>query len=90
MECKKLKIETNGTTVGTKVYVDGKQIGRIHRIVLSADVDSKFVTLSIEKQRTDASGKTITTKTRVRDESSQKFVEVEKIAVEPLQLEFVK
>ena len=36
MKCKKITIETDGTTAGTKIFADGKQLGRVRRADFSA------------------------------------------------------
>ena len=74
LECKKLVIETNGTSMGTKIYVDDQIMGRIATLSVKADVQQ--VPIQVELMRT---------LTNSMDHS----IPVGEIRVEPLVLKFV-
>jgi hypothetical protein len=90
MNCKKLVIETNGTTAGTFILVDGEKIGRIQRLEFSADLNSPFIKVSMEQTRVGADGKAIVKKQKIRDEKTQKFEDREIVATEAISIVFEK
>lgn len=71
MKCKKLTIETDGTTAGTKIYADGKQVGFIQRFEFTVEMDDLFP--KIQMMQVIQGGKIKTRK--IRDEKTQKFIE---------------
>lgn len=87
MKYKKFKIETDGTTAKTKVYIDGKQIGSIQRLEFSADVNNQFTKIMVERAVVGDDGLSKKKKFKIRDEKTQKMIETEKIITEPLFLE---
>jgi hypothetical protein len=89
MKCKELVITSNGTTVGTKILVDGKQIGLVQRIELTADISDKFVKLQVYTAAKDAQGKVKSKTVKVRDSATQKFVEQYVPVYAPIIVEFV-
>ena len=89
MKCKKLTIETDGTTANTLVSVDGKAIGMIARLKFSADSRDRFINLNIEKVRLK-DGKFVLKKKKIRNEKTQKFEEIEVAETESLIIEFIK
>ena len=88
MKCKKIMIETDGTSINTIVKIDGKQLKYVRRIEFLGSADDKFINVSIEEGKLDSSGNLISRKVNVRDKETQKFVEKEKIITEPLLIEF--
>jgi hypothetical protein len=86
MKYQKFVIETDGTSMGTKVFVDDKQISLVQRLDFSADVNSTFVQLNVQVGRcvNDVLKKK---KVKVRDPKTEAFVEKEEIDCEPLMLE---
>jgi hypothetical protein len=86
MKYEKLSIETNGTTAGTKVCVDGEQLGLVQRIEFSANLDDVFPVINIEMAR-QVNGQIKTKKVKVRDNKTQKFVEKEVTETQHLILE---
>jgi hypothetical protein len=86
MKYEKLSIETNGTTAGTKVCVDGQQLGLVQRIEFLANLNEIFPIINIEVAR-QISGHIKTKKVKVRDDKTQKFVEKEVAETEHLYLE---
>jgi hypothetical protein len=88
MKCKKLVIETNGTSTGTKILVDGKQLESVRRIEFIGNVEDQFINILIESAKTDSNGHISTKKINIRDKISQKFIAGDKIITEPLLLEF--
>jgi len=87
LKCKKLTVETDGTTGKTVVKADGKKVSNVRRIDLKVDMDNDYVIPSIEMARVDASGKVMTKIGKVRDDS-MRFVDKEKVMTEPLLIEF--
>lgn len=85
MKYKSIRIETNGTTAGTKIFIDDKQLERAQRVMFSADVNELFAHISIHVARQE-NGVAKTKKVKVRDKT-EKFVEKEEIETEPLNLE---
>lgn len=85
MKYKKIKIETDGTSAGTKIFIDDKQIGRVQRIEFSADINEAFARIDIQSARM-YNGNVKTKKVKVRDEKSQKFIDKEKVETEQLVL----
>ena len=59
MKCKKLTIETDGTTGKTFVKIDGKQLGFVQRIEFAADVKDQFVRIFIEQVKSN-NGRVVT------------------------------
>lgn len=88
MKCKKLVIETDGTTDNTKVLIDGEQLPHVQRLEVLGNVEDRFVNVLIEQAKVDGSGTIMTKKTNVRDKDTQKFVEGTKVITEALSLEF--
>ena len=86
MKYKKLVIETNGTTAGTKITIDDQQIGQVQRIEFSADLNEVFPVISVQVPR-KVNGIFKTKKVQVRDTSTQKFVMKDKVETESLVLE---
>lgn len=86
MKYKKIKIESDGTSAGTKIFIDGKQISFVQRIVFSADTNEVFNVINIQVARR-VNEQTKTKKVRVRDPKTEKFVEKTEIETEPLLLE---
>lgn len=80
MKCKMLKIESNGTSAGTKISVDGKQLGLVQRIEFSAESDVPFARILVEYGVHDENGKV-----KMKNVAGK-----EKMHVEPLVLEFVR
>ena len=88
MKCKKLVIETNGTSAGTKIFVDDKQLSCVTRFEFSADVDKMFSTIFIEKSKLDTDGNPIVKPVKIRDPKTEKFVDGTKVQTETLAIEF--
>lgn len=86
MKYKSIKIETNGTTAGTKIFIDDKQLERAQRIEFSADANELFTHINIQVARQE-NGVAKTKKVKVRDQKTEKFVEKDEIETEPLNLE---
>jgi len=87
MYYKKIVIETDGTSMGTKVFVDGVFIGKLQKFEFSADVKENFVVMNGLIARENSDGTVKTRKTKVRDQKTEKFHELQEIETEPLQLE---
>jgi hypothetical protein len=85
LKYKSIRIETNGTTAGTKIFVDDKQLERAQRIEFSADVNELFAHINIQVARQE-NGVAKTKKVKVRDKT-EKFIEKDEIETEPLNLE---
>ena len=90
MICKKLIIETDGTTKNTKIFVDNKCLSNIQRINFSADCNDLFVNLSLEAALLDLEGKIKVKKSKIRDERTQELIDYDKVIKEPISLEFMK
>lgn len=86
MKYKKVTIETDGTSMGTKVFIDDKQIGYIQRVEFSAEVNDVFSHLSVQVGRI-VNGELKKKKVKVRDPKTEAFIEKEEIVTEPLMLE---
>jgi len=86
MKYKKIVIESDGTSVNTKLFVDGEQMGFVQRIDFSADVNTLFniINIQVAKQR---NGKIDIKKVKVRDAKTEKFNIEEKINTVSLSLE---
>jgi hypothetical protein len=87
MKCKKLVIESDGTSKNTKVFADGKQIGLLQRFEFSADVAEPFVKVGII-QAVLENGKVKTHSAKVRDDKTQKFVDSQKVVTDSVLIEF--
>jgi hypothetical protein len=72
--------------MGTKVSIDGKQVGFVQHIDFSADVNEIFAHINVHVTRM-VNGHMKTKKIKVRDPKTQKFVEKEEVEFEPLMLE---
>jgi hypothetical protein len=79
MKCKKLTIETDGTTNRTIIKVDGEQLGLVQRIEFSSEMHDQFARIHIEKAVWDENTKKIMTKNVAGKEKS---------VIEILNLEF--
>jgi hypothetical protein len=79
-------IETDGTSLGTKVFVDGEQIGLVQRLEFSADVNEIFAHLSVQVGR-QVNGQLKKKKIKVRNSKTEAFEEKEEVMTEPLMLE---
>jgi hypothetical protein len=86
MKYKKLIIETDGTSIGTKIIVDGKQIGLVQRLDFSADVHDMFVTINAQVARTK-NGVVVKKNIKVKNNKTEKFDTKEEVICEPLLLE---
>jgi hypothetical protein len=87
MKCKKLTIETDGTSPGTNVFVDGKKIGYLKSISLDVNSDEHFARILLSQIRIQ-NGKPVTSMRKVRQESTQKMIDTEVQEIEPLLIEF--
>lgn len=87
MQYKKIKIETDGTSAGTKIFIDGTQVKLVQRLDFSADVNDVFTQLNVQIGRTDSSGELKKKKIKVRDPKTEKFVDTFTVETEPLLLE---
>jgi hypothetical protein len=88
MKCKSLTIETNGKCTGTKVIIDGQQIGFVQKIEFEVDIDNLPVRALIQVVRRDKAGNPIPKILKVRDEKTLKFIEKKTVELEPLNIEF--
>jgi len=88
MKCKSFTLETDGTSSGTKIFVDGKQIGLVQKFEFSADVEENFVKISLQQGVALSDGSVKTKKQKVRDEKTQKFEEKEVAVTEAILIEF--
>jgi hypothetical protein len=86
MKYEKITIETDGTSVGTKVFIDGEQVGLIQRVEFAADINEVFTHLNIQVGR-KTNGVLKKKKVKVRDPKTEKYIEKEEIDSEPLMLE---
>lgn len=85
MNYKKIVIETDGTSMGTKIFIDDVQVGLVQSVEFSADVDTVFAHLSVKvcrKVRGEVKKKTM----KVRDQKTEKFVDKEEIETETMLL----
>ena len=48
IKCRELVLVTNGTSHGTKVLADGKELNRLKSIYIKADVEDTLVDITIE------------------------------------------
>jgi len=87
MKYKTISIESNGTSAGTKICVDGKQMGLVQRLEFSADCSELFVKIQIHVARKQADGTLKTRKAKVRDPKTEKFVDKDEVQTELLNLE---
>ncbi|MDD5650267.1 MAG: hypothetical protein PHF86_07625 [Candidatus Nanoarchaeia archaeon] len=83
MKYSKIIIETDGTSIGTKVLVDGKQLELVQNLDFSCNVDEVFARLNIQV----ACKNSVSKKIKVRDLKTEKFVDKEKLSSIPLILE---
>lgn len=83
---KKIVIDTDGTSMGTRVFVDGKQIGLVQKIEFLADVNDVFVKLNLQVGRC-INGEIKKKQAKIRDNKTEKFIDKEIIETEPLMLE---
>ena len=86
MKYKKITIETDGTSAGTRIFADGEQIGLIQRIDFSADVKMPFTTINVQVAKM-RNGAIETKKLRVRDVKTEKFSMQDVVSTVPLSLE---
>jgi hypothetical protein len=86
MKYKKIVIESDGTSAGTILTIDGNVISAVQRIDFSSDVNSVYCVMNIQvaKQR---NGKIDIKKVRVRDAKTEKFNTQDLINSVPLSLE---
>lgn len=89
MQCNQLVIKTDGTTANTQVLIDGKQMGELQRVELSADIEDRFLTVQLYKAAKNYEGAIKTRKVQVRDSKTQKFITVDQAVREVMPLEFV-
>jgi hypothetical protein len=87
MKYEKIKIETDGTTAGTIVHIDGERIIHLQNLEFSVDCKDDFTRLSIQVARTDNNGKLKTKKVKIRDQKTQRFVDSTEVETETLLLE---
>jgi len=87
MKCKLLKIETNGTITGTKIFADDQQIGFVQRIEFEADTDN-IPRILINKVRMNKDNKPTERILKVRDEKTLKFIEKKTFETDPIVIEF--
>ena len=87
MKCKKMTIETDGTTANTKIMVDGRQLSLIRNIEFSASLEDTFIKVLVQKA-VEYEGGFKKRKLKLRDEETQKLVEKEEIVTEPILIEF--
>lgn len=87
MKFKNITISSNGTTAGTKVTIDGKQIEKIQRLEFSGDVKNTFCIANIQIASTDKDGKIKTKKIKVRNEKTEKYEFQDEVCTEQLLLE---
>jgi len=78
MKCKKMTIETDGTTAGTIVKIDGKKLDLVQRVGFEAEIKDTFARIFVEQIKTKADGKVVT----------KNVAGNEKPAIEALLLEF--
>ena len=86
MKYKKLTIETDGTSLGTKIFVNGEQLDLVQSIIFSANVEEKFALLNITVGRNE-NGRLKTKKIKYRDLKTEVFEEKIVVETEPLILE---
>ena len=86
MKYNKIRIETDGTSMRTLVFIDDVQIGGVQRLEFSADVNDVFAHIGVHVNR-KVNGVTQVKKIKVRGPKTEKFVEKEEIETEPLILE---
>ena len=90
MRCKKLTIETDGTTEGTKIKVDGETLPSVQRFEFFADASETYSKVLVEKSMINGDGKPKTRKVRVRNLGTEKFESKDVVVTEPLPIEFEK
>lgn len=86
MKYKKIRIESDGTSIGTKIFIDDQQLGHAQRIEFSASTSELFAHINIQVARQE-NGVAKTKKVKVRDQKTEKFVDKDEIETEPLNLE---
>lgn len=86
MKYKKINIETDGTSAGTKVFIDKKQIDYVQNIDFSADVNEVFARINIQMGYS-VDGELKFKNKKVRDEKTQKFIEKREVKASQLILE---
>jgi hypothetical protein len=90
MKCKELIIQTNGTTGGTEILVDGKKLGMVQQLEFVCDMSEKFARIQILTISNDVQGKMKMKTAKVRDSRTQKYVDTKIPVLAPLVLEFVQ
>jgi len=90
MRCKKLVIETDGTTEGTKIKVNGETLGSVQRVEFFADASDTYPKVLIEKSLLDGDNKPKMRKVQVRNLGTEKFENSMVPITEPLPIEFEK
>lgn len=86
MKYKKIRIETDGTSTGTKIFIDDKQINEVQRLEFSADINNLFAHINVHVAR-KVNGAVQVKKIKVRDPQTEKFVDKQETETEPLMLE---
>ncbi|MDD5649619.1 MAG: hypothetical protein PHF86_04265 [Candidatus Nanoarchaeia archaeon] len=89
MKYNKIRIETDGTSMRTLVFIDDVQIGGVQRLEFSADGNDVFAHINIQVNR-KVNGVTQIKKIKIRDPKTEKFVEKDEIETEPLILERIQ
>lgn len=89
MEGKKIKIESDGTKEGTKVYLDNKELQGIKRIEFALEPEIKFPRVLLMEQVV-TNGIPMTRPSKMIDDKTNKTVSVEKAVLTPIQIEFEK
>ncbi len=85
---KKLVIETDGTTAGTKIKINGEILPSIQRMEFSADASETYPKILLEKAMLDGSGKPKMRKVSLRDNKTEKFKDSSVVVTEPFAIEF--
>jgi hypothetical protein len=86
MKYNKIRIETNGTTMQTLVFIDDVQIEGVQRLEFSANNNEVFAHINMQVTR-KVNGVTQVKKIKVRDPKTEKFIEKNEVETEPLILE---
>jgi hypothetical protein len=79
-------IENDGTSAGTKMFVDGKEVEGVQRLELSSDLNEIFSVMNVQIAR-KVNGKIKTKKVKIRDVKTQAFFERDEVETESLMLE---
>ena len=86
MKYKKIIIQTDGTSMGTKVLIDGVQLEFVQRLDFSIDINTVYnmINIQVAKQK---NGKIDFKRVKVRNAKTEKFDLQDKITSVPLSLE---